>query len=108
VPSGDDRWDDNRRWRIIGALVIAALNVADLITTYLILARVPDAEMNGWISAMVADRRIIPVKAAVCIGLLVVAFRLRRPVAMDVAIVWLLAGIYLSVALVNTWTLTQL
>jgi hypothetical protein len=89
----------HRRWRIGGVLVLAVLNVLDLVTTYAFLDRgVPEG--NPIADHLLQTGSAGWVKGALLLALGLAVLR-RTPRLSSTCLLWLVNGVYLTVVVVN-------
>jgi hypothetical protein len=95
-----------RRARIVAALALIVLNIADLITTRMFLDR--GLEEGNPVSALLLSNGSMPfVKSAILIGLTWSAVRSVPRVATTCAM-WFVVGLYTTVIAVNVIAINQL
>ena len=100
-----ERRDATQRARYIAVLMIAVLNVFDIITTYVAIS-LGAHEANPLVAWMISSRFIIFAKILTCGGLIfgaILASQRRRRVTLPgLCIAWAVVGVYALVVLLNT------
>lgn len=95
------------RSRLRAVVLIAVLNVLDIVTTTAALRM--GADEGNPVAAFLIDRHLlVPAKVVLC-GTVVagIRYRRRRPVRLP-SFEWLVVGVYTLVVTLNTITITQL
>ena len=90
----------------IAVAVIAVLNLADIVTTRLVLAHTTGVEANPLASALLTGGRVGLIKAAVLVVLIYRVPR-RRPTVAFHAVLWFVAGFYFLTVVSNLLVLHQ-
>jgi hypothetical protein len=100
-----ERRDATQRARYVAVLIIAALNVLDIVTTYTAIS-LGAHEGNPLVAWMISSRFVIFAKILVCGGLIfgaIVASNRRRRVTLPgLCIAWAVVGVYSLVVVLNT------
>lgn len=100
-----ERRDATQRARYVAVLVIAVLNIFDIITTYVAIS-LGAHEGNPIVAWMISSRIVIFAKILVCGALIfgaIVANRRRQRVTLPgLCIAWAVVGIYSLVVVLNT------
>lgn len=84
---------------VVGLWLLVVLNVADVVLTRLVLGR-GGVEMNPLADLLLASNTTLAVKLAIVLAL-AVEVRRHPPRAPVVCLIWLVAGIYLVVVILN-------
>ena len=84
----------------VAVAVIAVLNLADIVTTRVVLAHTGATESNPLASALLSGGRVGLIKAIVLLGLIVRVPR-RRPTVAFHAVLWFVAGFYVLTVVSN-------
>jgi hypothetical protein len=104
-PQGIERRDATQRARYVAVIVIAVLNIFDIVTTYIAIS-LGAHEGNPIVAWMISSRFIIFAKILTCGGLIfgaIVASQRRRRVTLPgLCIAWAVVGVYSLVVLLNT------
>ncbi len=104
-PHGIERRDATQRARYVAVIVIAVLNILDIITTYIAIS-MGAHEGNPIVAWMISSRFIIFAKILTCGGLifgaLLASQRRRRVTLPGLCIAWAVVGVYSLVVLLNT------
>ncbi len=96
--------ESNLRVHWYGAIVLAILNVLDIITTYWVLS-IGGIEGNPLADILIGWQLLIPVKVLVC-GIIIWRSRKAESLeGMSVAGVWAAVGVYALVVVLNVITL---
>lgn len=102
---GVERRDAIQRARYVAVVMIAVLNVFDLVTTYVAIS-LGAHEGNPIVAWMISSRAVVVVKVLVCGALVygaIVAKRRRFRVSLTgLCVAWAVVGIYSLVVLINT------
>jgi hypothetical protein len=88
-----------RRAGLTGIVLLAILNVADVATTQLLLNH-GGIELNPLADRLLASNSILLVKLAI-VGAFAYAFVHHGPRIITVCFLWLVAGVYLCVVVIN-------
>ena len=97
---GDERTRHLRASIAVAIAAIAALNLADILTTRAVLAHTGAVESNPLASALLSGGRVGFVKAIVLLGLIVRVPR-RAPTMVFNAVLWFAAGFYFLTVVSN-------
>ena len=84
----------------VAVAAIAVLNLADIVTTRVVLAHTGATESNPLTSALLSGGRVGLIKAIVLLGLIVRVPR-RRPTVAFHAVLWFVAGFYFLTVVSN-------
>ena len=84
----------------VAVAVIAVLNLADIVTTRIVLAHSSATESNPLASALLSGGRVGLIKAIVLLALIVRVPR-RRPTVAFHAVLWFVAGFYFLTVVSN-------
>jgi Domain of unknown function (DUF5658) len=90
---------DMKRWMLRGAVILLAIQVIDLISTFILLSR-GLAEMNPIAAPLLDSHWIIPVKFAIA-GYFAWQAWTKEATAERVALIWWITGIYTIVVSLN-------
>ena len=105
VVDGLERRDATQRARYIAVLVIAVLNVFDIVTTYVAIS-LGAHEGNPIVAWMISSRFVIFAKVFICgsliFGAILANQRRRRVTLPGLCIAWTVVGVYSLVVLLNT------
>jgi hypothetical protein len=100
-----ERRDATQRARYVAVLVIAVLNIFDIITTYVAIS-LGAHEGNPIVAWMISSRIVIFAKILVCgaliFGAIVANHRRQRVTLPGLCIAWAVVGIYSLVVVLNT------
>jgi hypothetical protein len=100
-----ERRDATQRARYVAVVVIAVLNIFDLITTYVAIS-LGAREGNPIVAWMISSRLIIFAKILVCgaliFGAILANHRRQRVTLPGLCIAWAVVGVYSLVVLLNT------
>jgi Domain of unknown function (DUF5658) len=105
APPEIERRDATQRARYIAVVVIAVLNIFDIITTYVAIS-MGAHEGNPLVAWMISSKFIIFAKILTCGGLifgaLLASQRRRRVTLPGLCIAWAVVGVYSLVVVLNT------
>jgi hypothetical protein len=90
----------------VAVAAIAVLNLADILTTRMVLAHTSGVEANPVASALLAGGRVGLLKAGVLLALIYRVPR-RRPTVAFHAVLWFVAGFYFLTVVSNLLVLHQ-
>ena len=90
----------------VAIAAIAVLNLADIVTTRVVLAHSNATESNPLASALLAGGRVGLIKAGVLLALILRVPRLRPTVALH-AVLWFVAGFYFLTVVSNLLVLQK-
>lgn len=100
-----ERRDATQRARYVAVIVIAVLNMFDIITTYVAIS-MGAHEGNPIVAWMISSRFIIFAKILTCgaliFGAIVASQRRRRVTLPGLCIAWAVVGVYSLVVVLNT------
>lgn len=88
-----------RRAAAVGGVALIALNIADVVLTRLVLAQ-GGVELNPVADWLLANNAALVVKLAI-VAVLWARFARRGPELVTVCLLWLVAGVYACVVVVN-------
>jgi hypothetical protein len=102
-----ERRDAIQRSRLIAVVIIAVLNIFDLITTYYAIAHGAH-EGNPIVAWMIASRFVVVAKVSLCATLIIGAVfatrRRRRVTLASLCTAWAVVGVYSMVVVINSLT----
>jgi len=98
-PTNANGQADVRRAAFTGLVVLVLLNIADVVLTRLMLRR-GGIELNPVADFLLASNGALAVKLVIVL-LLYLDFRRRGPRVITLCLLWLVAGIYVAVVVVN-------
>ncbi len=102
-----ERRDAIQRSRLIAVVIIAVLNIFDLITTYVAIAHGAH-EGNPIVAWMIASRFVVVAKVTLCatliIGAVLATRRRRRVTLASLCTAWAVVGVYSMVVVINSLT----
>ena len=102
-----ERRDAIQRSRLVAVVLIATLNMFDLITTYVAISQGAH-EANPIVAWMISSRAVVVAKILICgwliVSVVVAKNRRRRVTLAGLCTAWAVVGVYSLVVVINTLT----